>query len=89
MNCVPISLDRYHRTFATCSVDHVGEWLVRQGLALNWSPAGGRASGPWHLEESIVEGLEAFIDIRPIPEVLEPCPSIGLAKGRHHSVTSA
>ena len=38
VNCVPLSLDRYGRTVATCSVGGVdlGEWLVRNGLALDW-----------------------------------------------------
>jgi len=38
VNCVPLSLDRYGRTVATCSVDgaDLGEWLVRNGLALDW-----------------------------------------------------
>jgi endonuclease YncB( thermonuclease family) len=38
VNCVPISLDRYGRTVARCSVDSsdLGEWLVRKGLALDW-----------------------------------------------------
>jgi endonuclease YncB( thermonuclease family) len=38
VNCIPISLDQYGRTAATCSVDGVdlGEWLVRSGLALDW-----------------------------------------------------
>src|ERR1700722_18234615 len=36
--CIPISLDQYGRTVATCSVGGVdlGEWLVRNGLALDW-----------------------------------------------------
>ena len=36
--CIPISLDQYGRTVATCSVDGVdlGGWLVRNGLALDW-----------------------------------------------------
>src|SRR5437879_1635118 len=36
VNCLPISLDRYGRTVATCSVGGVdlGEWLVGNGLAL-------------------------------------------------------
>jgi Staphylococcal nuclease homologue len=36
VSCVPISLDQYGRTVATCSVGGVdlGEWLVRNGLAL-------------------------------------------------------
>ena len=38
VSCIPISLDQYRRTVATCSVDGVdlGEWLVRTGLALDW-----------------------------------------------------
>lgn len=38
VNCVPFSLDPYGRTVATCSVSGVdlGEWLVRNGLALDW-----------------------------------------------------
>ena len=38
VNCLPISLDRYGRTVATCSVGRadLGDWLVRNGLALDW-----------------------------------------------------
>jgi endonuclease YncB( thermonuclease family) len=38
VSCLPISLDRYGRTVATCSVDgaDLGDWLVRSGLALDW-----------------------------------------------------
>jgi endonuclease YncB( thermonuclease family) len=38
VNCLPISLDRYGRTVATCSVSgaDLGDWLVRNGLALDW-----------------------------------------------------
>ena len=38
VNCVPLSLDRYGRTVATYSVAgrDLGEWLVRNGLALDW-----------------------------------------------------
>jgi endonuclease YncB( thermonuclease family) len=36
--CSPVRLDRYGRTVAACSIDGVdlGEWLVRNGLALDW-----------------------------------------------------
>jgi len=36
VSCLPISLDRYGRTVATCSVGgaDLGDWLVRNGLAL-------------------------------------------------------
>jgi endonuclease YncB( thermonuclease family) len=38
VNRIPISLDQYRRTVATCSVGDVdlGEWLVRNGLAMDW-----------------------------------------------------
>ena len=38
VNCVLISLDRYGRTVTTCSVGgaDLGDWLVRNGLALDW-----------------------------------------------------
>jgi endonuclease YncB( thermonuclease family) len=38
ISCIPISLDQYGRTVATCSVAGVdlGEWLVRSGLARDW-----------------------------------------------------
>ena len=38
VNCLPLSLDRYGRTVATCSVGgaDLGDWLVRNSLALDW-----------------------------------------------------
>jgi endonuclease YncB( thermonuclease family) len=38
VSCLPISLDRYGRTVATCSASgqDLGDWLVRNGLALDW-----------------------------------------------------
>ncbi|MGY4282007.1 endonuclease YncB(thermonuclease family) [Bradyrhizobium sp. LM2.7] len=38
VNCVRVSLDLYGRTVATCSVGgaDLGEWLVYNGLALDW-----------------------------------------------------
>jgi len=38
VNCVPIALDRYGRTVATCSIAgaDLGECLVRSGLAFDW-----------------------------------------------------
>ena len=38
VSCIPFSLDQYGRTVASCSVGGVdlGEWLVRNGLALDW-----------------------------------------------------
>ncbi len=38
VSCTPITLDRYGRTVASCSVGaaDLGDWLVRNGLALDW-----------------------------------------------------
>ena len=38
VDCMPINLDQYGRTVATCSAGgtDLGEWLVRGGLALDW-----------------------------------------------------
>jgi len=38
VSCLPISLDRYGRTVATCTVGgaDLGDWIVRNGLALDW-----------------------------------------------------
>jgi endonuclease YncB( thermonuclease family) len=38
VNCLPVNLDLYGRTVATCSVGgaDLSEWLVRKGLALDW-----------------------------------------------------
>jgi endonuclease YncB( thermonuclease family) len=38
VECVEVDRDRYNRTVAVCTVGHtdVADWLVRNGLALNW-----------------------------------------------------
>jgi endonuclease YncB( thermonuclease family) len=38
VSCIPVSQDQYGRKVARCSVDRIdlGEWLVRNGLALDW-----------------------------------------------------
>jgi endonuclease YncB( thermonuclease family) len=38
VTCIPISLDQYGRTVASCSVDRtdLAEWLVGNGLAIDW-----------------------------------------------------
>jgi endonuclease YncB( thermonuclease family) len=38
VDCSPVNLDQYGRTVAVCSIggDDVAEWLVRNGLALDW-----------------------------------------------------
>jgi endonuclease YncB( thermonuclease family) len=38
IDCVSVSFDQFRRTVAVCSIDGVdlAEWLVRNGLALDW-----------------------------------------------------
>jgi endonuclease YncB( thermonuclease family) len=38
VSCMPMNLDQYGRTVATCSAGgtDLGEWLVHNGLALDW-----------------------------------------------------
>lgn len=38
VSCVPVALDQYGRTVATCSVAGIdlADWLVRNGHALDW-----------------------------------------------------
>src|ERR1700730_16199053 len=38
VDCSPVNTDQYGRTVAICSIDDVdlAEWLVRNGLALDW-----------------------------------------------------
>jgi endonuclease YncB( thermonuclease family) len=60
VNCVPVSLDQYGRTVATCSVGgaDLGEWLVLNGLALDWSQySKGRYGGAQHNAERAGRGI--------------------------------
>jgi endonuclease YncB( thermonuclease family) len=49
VSCTPISLDQYGRTVATCSVNgtDLGQWLVSNGLALDWREAEHAGRGIW------------------------------------------
>lgn len=60
VNCVPLNLDQYGRTVATCSVSgtDLGEWLVRNGLALDWPQySRGRYDGAQHDAERAGRGI--------------------------------
>lgn len=60
VDCMPLSLDRYGRTVATCSVQEVdlGDWLVRNGLALDWSQySKGKCSGDQQAAERSGRGI--------------------------------
>ena len=60
VNCVPLSLDQYGRTVATCSVGgaDLGEWLVQSGLALDWPQySKGRYAGAQQKAERGARGI--------------------------------
>jgi hypothetical protein len=60
VNCVPLSLDQYGRTVATCSVGgaDLGEWLVQSGLALDWPQySKGRYAGAEQKAERGARGI--------------------------------
>jgi len=60
VSCIPINLDRYGRTVATCSVGGVdlGEWLVQNGLALDWPKySRGKYQASQHAAEQAGQGM--------------------------------
>src|SRR6201998_4572501 len=68
VNCLPISLDRYGRTVATCSVGgaDLGDWLVRNGLALDWPQYSKRRSeSPRRDAEQAGKGMWAGSYVEP------------------------
>jgi endonuclease YncB( thermonuclease family) len=68
MSCAPISLDRYGRTVATCSVAgaDLAEWLVRSGLALDWPQySKGKYAGAQRNAEHAGRGMWAGSYVEP------------------------
>jgi endonuclease YncB( thermonuclease family) len=60
VNCVPMNLDQYGRTVATCSAGgaDLGEWLVSSGLALDWPHfSKGRYEAAQHNAERAGRGI--------------------------------
>lgn len=60
VNCVPMNLDQYGRTVATCSAGSadLGEWLVSKGLALDWPHfSKGRYEAAQHIAERAGRGM--------------------------------
>jgi endonuclease YncB( thermonuclease family) len=60
ISCVPMNLDQYGRTVATCSAGGVdlGEWLVSSGLALDWPHfSKGRYEAAQHNAERAGRGI--------------------------------
>ena len=58
VNCTPVAEDQYGRTVATCSVGgaDLGEWLVRNGLALDWP----------HIRKGGMPPLSAILIVRAV-----------------------
>jgi endonuclease YncB( thermonuclease family) len=58
VSCRAVGVDRYSRTIATCSADgaDLGEWLVQNGLALDWPKYSG---GKYQRVQLQAEGGEA------------------------------
>jgi endonuclease YncB( thermonuclease family) len=68
VSCIPISLDQYRRTVATCSVGDIdlGEWLARNGLALDWPQYSGQKYDPAQREaEHAGRGMWAGSYVEP------------------------
>jgi endonuclease YncB( thermonuclease family) len=68
VNCVPVSLDRYGRTVASCSVDGVdlAQWLVSNGLALDWPQySKGKYAKAQHAAEHAGTGIWAGSYVEP------------------------
>ena len=68
VNCLPLSLDPYGRTVATCSVGGTDlvEWLVRNGLALDWPQySKGRYDGAQRDAERSGRGMWAGSYVEP------------------------
>jgi endonuclease YncB( thermonuclease family) len=68
VNCIPVSLDRYGRTAASCSVDgiNLAKWLVSSGLALDWPKySKGRYQQAQHEAEHADRGIWAGSYVEP------------------------
>ncbi|RXG96050.1 thermonuclease family protein [Bradyrhizobium vignae] len=68
ISCEPVSTDRYGRTVAACSVSDVdlAEWLVRNGLALDWPKySKGRYERAQHNAEQAERGIWAGRYVAP------------------------
>jgi endonuclease YncB( thermonuclease family) len=68
VDCSPVSMDRYGRTVAVCSIAGVdlAEWLVRNGLALDWPQySKGKYNEAQHDAEHAGRGIWAGSYVEP------------------------
>jgi endonuclease YncB( thermonuclease family) len=68
LNCAPKDIDRYGRTVAICRADvtDLGEWLVGEGLALDWPLySKGRYATAQRQAESASRGMWAGSYVEP------------------------
>jgi endonuclease YncB( thermonuclease family) len=68
IDCTPLSQDQYGRTVARCSVAglDLGEWLVRNGLALDWPQySKGRYAAAQHDADKAGRGIWAGSYVEP------------------------
>jgi endonuclease YncB( thermonuclease family) len=68
VRCSQKDVDQFGRRVASCTLDatDLGEWLVVQGLALDWPRySGGRYSAPQHEAERAARGLWAGSYVEP------------------------
>jgi endonuclease YncB( thermonuclease family) len=68
VDCSPVSLDQYRRTVAVCSIGGVdiAEWLVRNGLALDWPTySKGKYDGAQREAEHAGRGIWAGSYVEP------------------------
>jgi endonuclease YncB( thermonuclease family) len=68
VSCAAVGRDQYGRTVATCAVGGVdlGEWLVGQGLALDWPHySHGRYSAAQRVAEGAQRGIWSGSFVRP------------------------
>ena len=68
VRCSQKDIDQYGRRVASCTLDAIdlGEWLVVQGLALDWPRySGGRYSAPQREAERTARGLWAGSYVEP------------------------
>ncbi|TYO61979.1 thermonuclease family protein [Bradyrhizobium hipponense] len=78
VRCLSVLQDECGRTVATCSADGIdlGEWLVRNGLALDWTQS---STGPYHAAQRAADraGLGLWAGSFAVPWLYRACIRLG------------